>query len=182
MDKLDVQDATREARELGSRTRHTGSRDNLPRRHQAGADPGDVEPSVRQRPWRVGPALLSPRTPTDLLPRTNRPPLPPRKERRPRPGPPCPRSSRTPSPALADKSDDGPDTTAWRSYAALVVTGLGVPLAYWGWDGLSFVPNAVEGQSAGTGASIEIASPRVGWLKVRRGRGARDPSLAVGGG
>ena len=58
---------------------------------------------------------------------------------------------------IAQKPDDEPagatpsDSTGWRSYAALVITGLGVPLAYWGRSGFP-IRACGQGQSAGSGA------------------------------
>ena len=55
---------------------------------------------------------------------------------------------------------------AWRPFAAMVLTGLSLPLAYWS---RSIVPTILAKTRAslpGTGASTEIASRRVGWMKV----------------
>ncbi len=54
------------------------------------------------------------------------------------------------------------EMVAWRPLAAMLLTGLSVPLAYWTSTRRAGDPLQGSGQSAGTGASTTIASPRVG--------------------
>ena len=55
---------------------------------------------------------------------------------------------------------------AWRPFAAMILTGLSIPLAYWTRTAVPELAVESSGQSAGTGATTAIASPRVGCVNA----------------
>ena len=156
VDKVDPQDASREAREMGLRDKEfwLAASTYLESLKPANAGAGPRRPPSESPP-RTSPARPSPRT------------SPPRRRSSRRWTCSMRRSSRRwsfPRPrSVVPEESDGSlrDTAAWRPLAALMITGLGAPLAYWGRSGFP-IRSPRQGQSAGSGASTEIASGRVG--------------------
>jgi protein tyrosine phosphatase (PTP) superfamily phosphohydrolase (DUF442 family) len=150
VDKVDAQAARREAADLGLESEESlAAVSAFVQSVQAGLTPRPVkaptpvkeaapasgEPEkATPTPPAAEPAKVSPAPPAAESP-TPTPPAPPQSQPQPLPGPAAAAPAgdkdlaRLPYESLTNL--DTRDLTAWRSYAALVFTSLGVPLAYW---------------------------------------------------